>query len=112
MKLWTLSIFALILLASCAMTPVQRYAATRASFNDMLENQYIPFFRSQTSEVQQELRITIKPVIHELRDALDIYHQSLSLPSENPEVKLELYLAVKNKLINLLTTYGLKLVED
>lgn len=101
-----------IVIASCAMTPTQRYATTRASFNSMLENQYIPFFESQTPKVQQELRDKAAPIIHEMSDALDIYYRSLSVDGEDPEARLEFYLSIKNKLINLLTKYGLELMED
>lgn len=111
MRSW-ISLAFVLLLVGCAMTSEQRYATTRASFNSMLENQYIPFFQSQTPEIQQELRDKATPIIHEMKDALDIYYQSLSMSSGDPEMRLKLYLSVKSKLIDLVATYGLKLVED
>ena len=108
-------ILALFLVVGCAttgdMTPVQKYAVTRATFNDILENHYIPFFKSQTPEVQQELREKVKPVIWEASGALDMYYWSLTIPEDDTDVRLEFYLKLKTKLINLVAKYGLNIPE-
>ena len=108
-------ILALCLVVACAgppMTPTQKYAVTRATFNDILENHYIPFFKAQTPEVQQKLRDEAKPVIHEAADALDMYYWSLTIPNDDPDARLEFYLTLKTKLINLVAKYGLKIPEE
>ena len=108
-------ILALCFIVSCAgtqLTPVQKYAVTRATFNDILENHYIPFFKAQTPEVQQKLRDDAKPVIHEAAGALDMYYWSLTIPNEDPDARLEFYLTLKTKLINLVAKYGLKIPEE
>jgi len=107
-------ILALILVIACAgppMTPTQKYAVTRATFNDILENHYIPFFESQAPEMQQKLRDEAKPVIHEAADALDMYYWSLTIPGDDTNARLEFYLKLKTKLINLVAKYGLKIPE-
>ena len=107
-------ILALCFIVSCAgpqLTPVQKYAVTRATFNDILENHYIPFFKAQTPEIQQKLRDEVKPVIHEAAGALDMYYWSLTIPDDDTNARLEFYLTVKTKLINLIAKYGLKIPE-
>ena len=106
-------VFALVIgCASVPMTPTQKYAVTRATFNDILENHYIPFFKLQTPEVQQELREKAVPVIQEAAGALDMYYWSLSIPGEDPNARLLFYMDLKNKLINLVAKYGLQIPEE
>ncbi len=100
--------------AGCAtfgdMTKEQQYLATRTSFNEIL-TQYIDFQQLQTPEKRAEIKAEVQPVLDEAVDALDLYKKSLTVTGDDPQLKLDFYLSVKNKLISLLLKYGLKVDE-
>jgi len=104
-------ILALLFVIGCAgMTMKQKVLSTRTTFNEMLQ-QFNSWAKNQPEETKVKLRENVIPVIDEASGALDAWEDSLYLPDGDPDAKLQFYLDVKTKLINLIAKYGLKIVE-
>jgi hypothetical protein len=108
----------MVMLVSCAtvhfgkMTPAQKYGTYRATFNDVIEHQYIPWAKKQPEEKKVLLRAEANPLIKDVEKALDVYSAELIKPGGDPEAKMQLFLNVKNDLYVLLLKYGLKVDES
>ena len=104
----------IVFLISCAgmqdMTPPQKHLTYRTMFNNILE-QYNGWATVQPEETKVKLREDVLPLLDEAHDALNLYEKSLSIPGGDADARLNFYLDVKNKAINLLLTYGLKVDE-
>lgn len=107
-------LLAIVFVVSCAgmreMTAPQKHLTYRTMFNNILE-QFNGWAVSQPEETKIKLRLNVIPLIDEAKDALNLYEKSLFISTEDPDARLNFYLNLKTKLINLIATYGLKVVE-
>lgn len=109
-----LILLSIVFLVSCAgmseMTAPQKHLTYRTMFNNILD-QFNGWAFSQPEETKIKLRKDVVPLIDEAKDALDLYEKSLSISTDDPDARLNFYLDLKTKLINLIASYGLKVEE-
>ena len=106
-------VLAMVMMVSCGgmqnLTPKQKYYVTQMTFNDIVE-QYIAQAKIQPESVKVNLRKYVNPVIKEARDALKIYKTSIGTSSETSN--RDLYIAVLDKLTDLMLKYGITIKEE
>ena len=109
-----LVLLSIVFLVSCAgmsnMSAPQKHLTYRTMFNNILD-QFNGWAFSQPEETKIELRKNVVPLIDEAKDALDLYEKSLSISTDDPDARLNFYLDLKTKLINLIASYGLQVEE-
>ena len=109
-----LVLLSIVFLVSCAgmsnMSAPQKHLTYRTMFNNILD-QFNGWAFSQPEEIKIELRKDVVPLIDEAKDALDLYEKSLSISTDDPDARLNFYLDLKTKLINLIASYGLQVEE-
>jgi len=108
------ALFVILCFVSCAsmqkMTPEQTHLTYRTMFNNVLE-QFNEWAVLQPEETKVKLRADVIPLLDEAKTALDLYEKALFLPDDDADARLNFYLEVKTKLINLIAKYGLRVDE-
>ena len=111
---WLVVVLALLFVVSCAgmqqMTKEQTHLTYRTMFNNALE-QFNNWALEQPEDTKVKLRVEVIPLLDEAKEALDLYEMALFIPDDDADARLNFYLEIKTKAINLIAKYGLEIDE-
>ena len=102
---------ALIFLISCAgMTALQKHTMTMGTHNRIVGD-YLALYDRQMPETKAKWKADIDPIVQQLDDAMTVWDNSFTNQGD-PEVKRQLYMAVKRQLFKLFFKYGVEIEEE
>lgn len=105
-----LVVLSLILVSSCATTPVRNQLLTLDTFNNIYE-QYLNAYDQQMPEVKAKWKAEIDPYWLDASVAIDAYVAFTDPTTPDAQKKLALYKAAKDQAVKLLFKYGIEIKE-